>query len=398
MRHLAAWLEHLEARNAGQPIALGLTRVQAVADRLGIQPDCPVITVAGTNGKGSTCAFLEAMLTAGGYRVGVYTSPHLLRYNERVRLGGVEADDATLVAAFEAVEAARGETPLTYFEHGTLAALWLFARENLDAWVLEVGLGGRLDAVNVVDADCAIITPIDLDHQDWLGETREAIAREKAGILRAGRPVVISDPQPPQSLLDIAAAMGCPVLRATPLPATFPLPALLGGYQRDNAAAAMMALSCLTDRLPLTQAALRTGVATAQIRGRFQVLGERPLRIVEVGHNPHAARSLASALATFDAASRGRCVAVCAMLADKEAEGVVDALADRFAHWHIAPLPGPRGGTADRLQMALAQRGISFTVHDTVVDAWRTACAEADTIVAFGSFLTAAAVLEMAGA
>jgi len=406
---LPGWLDWLERRNEA-PIVLGLERVRVVADRLNLRPNCPVLTVAGTNGKGSTCAFLEASLRAGGYRVGLYTSPHLLRYNERVRIDGCNAEDAALVEAFNRVESARAEIPLTYFEHGTLAALWLFAQARLDAWVLEVGLGGRLDAVNVIDADCALITPVDLDHQDWLGHDREAIAFEKAGIMRVGRPAVISDPAPPQSLLNAAASLGCATWRlgtefavqnsesgwalrvADEVIAALPRPALVGRHQYDNAAAALTALRCMRDRLPLPVAALRAGVASAQLAGRFQVLGQAPLRIVDVGHNPHAASSLAAMLA--DLVPTARCVAVCAMLADKDVESVVDALADSFAHWHIAPLPGPRGGGTVRLQAALTARRLSHSHHDDVVTAWRAACAGADTIAAFGSFLTAQAVLE----
>ena len=273
---LDRWLEKLEARSASHVIALGLERVQAVRERLPATTDAVVITVAGTNGKGSTCALLEAMLRAGGYRVGCYTSPHLLRYNERVRLDGQPIGDETLLSAFEAVEAARGDVPLTYFEHGTLAAWVAFCREPLDAIILEVGMGGRLDATNVFDADAAILTGVALDHQAWLGPDREAIGREKAGIFRPGRPAIVADPVPPRSVLETAAALGAELYRlgvdfgydgdrqqwrwwssAAGNRGGLPYPALRGVNQLMNASAALMALTCVRDRLPLAMQAVR---------------------------------------------------------------------------------------------------------------------------------------------
>jgi len=407
---LAGWLAWLESRNTTQ-IALGLERVAGVWARLGITLNLPVITVAGTNGKGSTCAFLEAMLRAGGYRVGLYTSPHLLSYNERVRIDGHEVGDADLVAAFNAIESVRGEIPLTYFEQGTLVALWLFSRAGLDAVVLEVGLGGRLDAVNILDADCAVITPIDLDHQAWLGHDRETIGREKAGITRPNRPLVCSDPHPPASIL---ATLATPALflgqqfRVEPdsdgrwtcrigdtvFPA-LPRPALLGTHQYDNAAAALVALWQLRARLPLPVSALRAGIAQAQVIGRFQVVGQTPLRILDVAHNPHAARTLA--LQVADLPPTGRRIAVCALLGDKDLVGVVAALRSSFAVWHIAPLQGERAGPVAALVEALREAGCVSQVHISVAEAWYAACREAepaDTIAAFGSFHTIAAVLQ----
>ncbi len=408
---LAGWLAWLESRNATQ-ITLGLERVAAVWARLGIALNRPAITVAGTNGKGSTCAFLEAMLRAGGYRVGLYTSPHLLRYNERIRIDGDEVSDADLCAAFAAVEAVRGDTPLSYFEQGTLAALWLFARAGLDAVVLEVGLGGRLDAVNILDADCAVITPVDLDHQAWLGQDRETIGREKAGISRPGRPLVCSDPYPPDT---VQATLATPALYLgqefrveaeddgrwacrigeTVFPA-LPRPALLGAHQYHNAAAALTALWQLRTRLPLPVAALRAGIVQAQVAGRFQVVGQTPLRILEVAHNPHAARTLATQLA--DLPPTGKRIAVCALLGDKDLAGVVAALRSSFDVWHIAPLNGERAGPVSALAEALAAAGCTSRNHNSVTEAWRSACREAraaDTIVAFGSFHTVAEILQL---
>lgn len=412
LNSLDAWLSRLEARNR-EPIVLGLERVAEVRRRLDLNPVFPLITVGGTNGKGSVCAYLEAMLADAGYRVGLYTSPHLLRYNERVRIDEREAADVDLCAALEAVEAARGDLPLTYFEQGTLAALWLFQRAGLDAAILEVGLGGRLDAVNVWDADCAVVTSIDLDHQAFLGDTREAIGFEKAGIYRAGCPGVCGDANPPASLLDHAAGLGADLLRAgrdmviqqagdsawtlrvrdTVYPA-LPRPAMAGAHQLGNAACAMAALWALRERLPVPLKAMRVALGRARQPGRFQVIGQAPLRVVDVGHNPHAARALAALLA--DLPPTGKVVAVLAMLADKDVEGVVSALKHRVTRWHFAGLDAPRGLSGADLAERAAAAGAVGAVHPNPLSAWVAACGEADptdTILAFGSFHTAASVL-----
>jgi dihydrofolate synthase/folylpolyglutamate synthase len=411
MTGLDAWLARLESRHP-RAIELGLERVARVRDRLGVRFDCPVITVAGTNGKGSTCAYLHAMLGQAGYRVGLYTSPHLLRFNERVRLAGREADDAELVAALDAVEAARGDIGLTYFEHSTLAAFLLMQGAKLDALVLEVGLGGRLDAVNIVDPDCAVLTSVDLDHQAFLGDDREAIGFEKAGILRAGRPSVCVDAEPPASLMAHARALGVEPLRlgagieiqadattwtcrvADAVFAALPWPALRGRHQLRNAAAAIAALWTLRARLPVAVAALRAGLATARLAGRFQVLGQAPLRVVDVAHNPHAARALADMLA--DLPPTGRVYAVFGMLADKDIDAVVECLAPRVDAWHVAPLGGPRAADLDRLTAPVRRLGLAHETHADIVAAWRAACRRAeaaDTIIAFGSFLTVAEII-----
>jgi dihydrofolate synthase/folylpolyglutamate synthase len=408
---LAAWLAHLETRNL-QSVVLGLDRVRAVADRLGLQPDFPVLTVGGTNGKGSVCAYLESILDAAGYKTGVYTSPHLLRYNERVRIGGREATDTGLCRAFAAVEAVRGETPLTYFEQGTLAALWLFREAGIEVAMLEVGLGGRLDAVNICDADVAVITSVDLDHQAFLGDTREDIGFEKAGIYRSGRPAICGDPQPPQSLLEHAASIAAELHRIgheigyevgegtwtcrageACFPA-LPRPAMPGRHQYGNAACAIAALHALRERLPVTLRDIRAGIAIARQPGRFQVIGREPLRILDVAHNPHAARTLALNLA--DLPPTGEIHAVFAMLADKDVEGVLAPLANRVTHWHIAGLAGPRGLSAKQLGERLQALGLACTPHADLGAAWDAACRSrgaADTILAFGSFLTVADVL-----
>jgi dihydrofolate synthase/folylpolyglutamate synthase len=415
---LAEWLAYLETLHP-RAIAMGLDRVRVVYARLGLSFDIPVIVVGGTNGKGSTCAFLEAILRAGGYRVGVYTSPHLARYNERVRIDGKPVDDSALLAAFAAVEQARTRaspaTPLTYFEFGTLAALLLFRQAPLDVLVLEVGLGGRLDAVNLVDPDVAVITTIDLDHQEFLGDTREAIGAEKAGILRAGRPAVCGDAHPPASLLAQAQRLGAPLHRLGheygyvdertqwryrgPGGDRFglPIPALRGRYQLANAATAMATLGLLAKRLPLDAGALRGGLAQVTLAGRFQVLPGRPTIVLDVAHNPHAARALAETLG--DMGFHPRTLAVFGMLADKDIGGVVDAMRARVDRWFVASLPGPRGTTAAALAARLHECGVdasAVVVCDDVADALaraRNEAEDADRIVAFGSFLTVAAAL-----
>ncbi|MFI4925561.1 MAG: bifunctional tetrahydrofolate synthase/dihydrofolate synthase, partial [Burkholderiales bacterium] len=374
---LAGWLAYLETLHP-KAIALGLDRVRAVLARLDVAIACPVITVTGTNGKGSTSAMLEAMLRAAGYRTGLYTSPHLMRYNERVRLDGREAGDDELVRALNVVEDARtavGEAvPLTYFEFGTLAALWLFARSAPDALVLEVGLGGRLDAVNAVDADVAVVTSVDLDHRDFLGDTRESVGGEKAGIFRPDRAAVCGDRDPPRALVDAAARIGARLLVAgrdfdAIAEGTqwryrgpggdrygLPHPALRGRYQLDNAACAITALDALRDRLPVSANAVREGLVGVELAGRFQVLPGRPTRVLDVAHNPHAARALADALGSMG--FHPRTLAVFAMLADKDVDGVVAALRDRVDAWYVAPLPGPRGASGEALAAALGRAGV----------------------------------------
>jgi len=414
LKTLGQWLEHIE-RLHPKTIALGLERVGQVRERLGLEPRFPIITVGGTNGKGSTCAMLEAILHHAGYSVGCYTSPHLLRYNERVRVGRIEIDDAALVKAFRAVEGARGDVPLTYFEYGTLAALWLFAEQDVDTAVLEVGLGGRLDAVNVFDADCAVVTAIDIDHVDYLGADREAIGAEKAGIFRPGRPAVCSDPAPPERLIRRAADIGARLLR---LGLDFgaktqgrqwqywgprgqrnalPHPALRGACQLENAAGAITALECLRDRLPVTMNDIRQGLLQVELPGRFQVLSGRPPVVLDVAHNVHAARELAANLAIMGCT--GRTYAVFAMLRDKDIAGVAAALAQQISHWFIAGLTEPRGAEAGELEHALgAARIRASTPCASVAEAYTQACdlaTENDRIAVFGSFHTVAEVLAL---
>ena len=350
-RTLAGWLERLE-RLHPEKIDMGLERVRAVASRMGIgKPARQVVSVAGTNGKGSTVAFIESIAREAGWRVGSYTSPHLLRYNERVRIEGIDAGDDELVAAFDAVEAARGDISLTYFEAGTLAALWLFERAALDLAVLEVGLGGRLDAVNIVDADCAVITTVDLDHQEWLGEDIEAIGYEKAGIARPWKPLVLGDDDAPASVLRHAYAIGASSWRiandffAEPVDAghwrwreigfemLLPMPALSAPVQLRNAACAIAALRAIG--FEAEQDVHARGIARANARARLQRFDRAGVEIlVDVGHNPQAARALAEALRA--APAPGRTLAVYAALSDKDVAGVAAALAGVVDAWHLA--------------------------------------------------------------
>ena len=372
-----------------------------------------MFTVAGTNGKGSTCALLGAMLRAAGYRVGSYYSPHLLRYNERVRVDGEEASDADLVAGFAAIEAARGDEQLTYFEFATLAAMWHFMRAGVDCAVLEVGLGGRLDAVNVWDADCAIVTTIGLDHTEYLGDTREAIALEKAGVYRGGRPAVCVDPDPPVTLLahvaDIGAQSFCinrdfrytrqerqwafegAGFRLSGLP----MPALVGEHQLQNAAGVIAALGAMRERLPVPAGAIREGLMNVTLAGRFQVLPGRPMVILDVAHNPHAAGILARNLRAIP--PTGRTHAIFSILADKDAAGTVAQLGDLIDTWWVAGLPGPRGRVAEELAAEVASIASGrVEALATPAAAWRQLrgqLGQDDKVVVFGSFLTVAEVL-----
>jgi dihydrofolate synthase / folylpolyglutamate synthase len=418
---LPAWLAYLETLHP-KAIAMGLDRVRAVHARMGTALACPVVTVTGTNGKGSTCAMLEAIYRAAGFRVGLYASPHLARYNERIRIDAHDATDAAILAALDAVEDARTApggsapaTPLTYFEFGTLAALWLFARAGLDVVILEVGLGGRLDAVNIIDADVAVVTSIDLDHMDYLGPTREDIGREKAGIFRRGRPALCAEPYPPQSLVDYASAIGASVTLMGrdygyvadsaqwrywgPGGSRYglPHPALRGAHQLANAATALAVLDLMHARLPVSGGAVRDGLLAVALPGRFQVLPGRPVIVLDVAHNPHAARVLSAAARAMGYHAETR--AVFGMLADKDIAGVVRAMKPTIDRWYVATLPGPRGASATAVTAILESAGVApsavrtFDEVAAACHAARDGITEADRIIVFGSFLTVAAAL-----
>lgn len=411
---LADWLQYLEGLHP-RAIDLGLDRVRKVWHRLGSPRPAPVcIVVGGTNGKGSTVAFLSTMLAAAGHRVGTYTSPHLLHYNERVRVDGRNASDAELVAAFVAIDAARGHVSLSYFEFGTLAAFLVLAQAGLDVAVLEIGLGGRLDAVNLIDGDAAILTSVDLDHQDYLGNTRDRIGWDKAHIFRRDRPAIIAALDPPASVLEVARDIGARVhvLPDIAAPATvgwscalpdgsvlaLPLPLLQAPSQRRNAAAAIWAWWLLGERLPFVASAACSGVATASVRGRLERLPRRIETLVDVAHNPEAARELAAWMQRYP---RTRNVAVFAALADKDLAGIVGSLTDAFDAWIVVDLRAatPRAARPD--QQATAVRGLlPATVAVTIGGDVDSAMSIADTIaghdgrvIVFGSFLTVAAAL-----
>lgn len=411
---LEAWLAHID-RVHSQSIALGLDRVARVRDVMGIEKRAPVITVGGTNGKGSTCAMLENILRCAGYRVGLYTSPHLLDYNERVRVDSLAASDGVLCDAFAAVEAARASVPLTYFEFGTLAAWKIFADARLDVLVLEVGLGGRLDAVNAFEPDCSIVTSIDIDHTQFLGHTREEIGREKAGIFRSGKPAIVGDPTPPSTLIEYAQEIDAALqiigrefgftadaqqwefwrYNAGHLVKRAGLahPALRGAKQLVNASAAIAALENLRARLPISMGDLRRGLITVELPGRFQVLPGRPAVVFDVAHNPQAAAVLRENLSSMG--YFGETWAVFGMLRDKDIAGVVRNLGDRIDHWLCATLDGPRAASGESLAQIVHRElpGADVQSLESAAAAYvaaRERATEGDRIIVFGSFLTVA--------
>ena len=412
-KSLSEWLDYVEQLHA-KPIELGLDRVASVKDRLGLGFAGPIITVGGTNGKGSVCAMLESMLQAAGYRTGLYTSPHLFAYNERVRVDGVPVSDQRLADAFARVEAARGGISLTYFEFGTLVAWEIFTSAGLDTLIFEVGLGGRLDAVNIFDSDCSIVTSIGIDHVEFLGSTRESIGFEKAGIFRCDRAAICGDPQPPETLLAHAGRIGA---KLQVLGRDFGFegdkqqwrfwgkegaksglapPALRGTRQLANASVALAALETLRERIPVSMQAIREGLSLVELAGRFQVMPGVPCVIVDVAHNPDAATVLAKNLADQGFFPNTR--AVLGMLADKDMQGVCLALKGRIDEWHVSGLSGPRAASAAQLSQAIEKSAAGGAIfqHESVSDAYAAARERSndnDRILVFGSFLTVAAFL-----
>lgn len=400
---LATWLSYLEHLHS-KTIDLGLARVSEVAARMAVLKPAPfVFTVAGTNGKGTTCRTLESVLMAAGFKVGVYSSPHLVRYTERVRVQGEELSELAHTTSFAEIEAARGEISLSYFEFGTLSALWLFQQAQLDVVILEVGLGGRLDATNIVDADVAVVTSIALDHTDWLGPDRESIGCEKAGIFRAGKPAVVGEPDMPLTIAEVASEKGAHLLRRgvnwrydasaqnwsfsdeSGTLANLPLPLV----PMPNAATALAALRA--SGLKVSEQAIRDGIQNAMLPGRFQIISEAPRVILDVAHNPHAAAYLAGRLKTL--LKTGRVLAVIGMLHDKDIAGTLANLQTEVDDWYCAPLEGPRGATAEQLLEHLP----TGKVYTSVAQAWHAAMADArpeDTVLVCGSFHTVAHVME----
>ena len=416
MKELDEWLAHCE-RLHPKTIDLGLERVQAVARRMGLRFDCPVITVAGTNGKGSTCAMLEAIALQAGWRTGVYTSPHLVHFEERCRIAGEIVQAAALVPQFERVEAAREGAALTYFEFTTLAILGLMAASGLDVAILEVGLGGRLDAVNAIDPDCSIITSIDLDHMEFLGPDRESIGCEKAGILREGRPAIVSDPMPPHSILQYAAAIGADLWllgrdfnfsgdkqqwawagRGRRYPG-LAYPALRGANQLLNASGVLAAFEALRQRLPVTAQAIRNGLAMVELPGRFQILPGEPTLVLDVAHNPH---SVAALTANLDAMGFYPTThAVFGAMGDKDLAPMLARIGPLVDRWYFTDLPTPRAASAQSLlekwRALPGRRDVPVSTHASPEDALRAAAATAepaDRILVFGSFYTVGGVLK----
>ena len=428
---LSEWLAHCE-RLHPVTIDMGLERVQRVAQRMGLAMGCPVITVAGTNGKGSTCAMLEAVYTQSGYRTGVYTSPHLVHFEERCRIAGEPVATQDLLPAFAEVETARKgqgadqeEVSLSYFEFTTLAILRTLSRSGLDVAILEVGLGGRLDAVNIIDTDCAVITCIALDHMALLGNDREAIGYEKAGIMRTGRPVVVSDPVPPQSILDRALEVGADLWRLGKdfhfagdqqqwgwamhpshggrRYAGLAYPALRGANQLVNASGVLGAVEALRSRLPVTAQAVRNGLALVELPGRFQIVPGTPTLVLDVAHNPHSVAALTENLDAMGYYPTTH--AVFGAMADKDLPAMLERIAPLVDHWHLTDLPLERAMKADALALVLnghpatAPGGKSRVAgcHASPMDALRAAVSQADPadrIVVFGSFFTVGGVLQ----
>ncbi|MDB5857308.1 MAG: folC [Ramlibacter sp.] len=416
MKTLQEWLAHCD-RLHPKTIDLGLERVQAVLRRMELRFECPVVTVAGTNGKGSTCAMLEAIALQAGWRTGVYTSPHLVHFEERCRIGGEIVKEAELVPQFARVEAARQGETLTYFEFTTLAILGLMAASGLDVAILEVGLGGRLDAVNAIDTDCAIVTSIDLDHMDYLGPDRESIGREKAGILRAGKPAIVSDPMPPHSLLQYANALGADLwllgrdfnFSGDKLQwawagrgrryAGLAYPALRGANQLLNASGVLAALEALRPRLPVTAQAVRNGLAMVDLPGRFQIVPGQPTLVLDVAHNPH---SVAALTANLDAMGFYPTThAVFGAMADKDLAPMLAKIGPLVDRWYFTDLPTPRAASAADLQarcQALpGRREVPASTHASPMAALGAAVEQADPadrILVFGSFFTVGGVLQ----
>jgi len=413
---LQQWLNWQEGLNPKE-IDLGLDRVEKVLHQLGMnsQFNCPVITLAGTNGKGSTAAFLQSILQAAGHQVGCYSSPHLFKYNERISINAKNIEDERLCEAFEIIDQARGDVPLTYFEFGTLAALVIFFQAKLDVVILEVGLGGRLDAVNVIDPDVSVITSIDLDHMDWLGDNIESIGREKAGIFRSGKPAVYGSLSMPDSVRQIAADKNVQLYAAgkdylyqglqnswqlTAAGIRFndlPYPALKGSVQMQNAAAAIVALSCIKESIPVNESAISKGLQSASIAGRFQLIHSSPDVVVDVAHNPQAARALLATLE--DNPVEGHTYAVIAMLADKAVDEVVKILLPQVDGWFSAGLDVPRGLDAEIMSKAVSEQvsGDKLFAHKHVTQACEAAMQKAsakDRIIVLGSFYTVAEAME----
>lgn len=414
-RSLSSWLEYIECVHP-RAVAMGIERAEKVRQSLRLVPRFPIITVGGTNGKGSVCALSEAILSAGGYRVGLYTSPHLIAVNERIRVGGADASDDEICAALAQVEMGRGQVPLTYFEYLTLAAMVLFCQRDVDIAILEVGMGGRLDAVNIFHPDVAIISSIDVDHQEFLGASRSSVAIEKSGIFRRGRAAVCGDQSPPDALVDRAKEIGARLVlagrdfgrvqrdsdwdfwSADHIWTGLPLPRLTGAFQLDNASSCLAALAMLRDVRPVARAAIERGLRDVFLPGRFELVARRPEVILDVAHNPHGAKALAASLASLSC--DGCTVAVFGMMVNKDITGVIAQLAETMSAWMVCDLDSPRAARAQLLQEELERQGIATGVsrYGSAGEAYTEACrvaGEAGRVVVFGSFVTVAEVMKV---
>jgi dihydrofolate synthase / folylpolyglutamate synthase len=413
---LSDWLAHCE-RLHPKTVDMTLARTATVRDRLSLRFAVPVVTVAGTNGKGSTCAMLESIALAAGYRVGLYIKPHLVHFEERCRVGGASVQASELLPHFEAVEQARGDITLTYFEFTTLAIMRLLSQAPLDLVILEVGLGGRLDAVNAIDTDCAVITSIDIDHTEYLGPDRNSIGREKAQIMRAGKPAIVSDPVPPQSIVDHAVSVGADLWlvgrdfhhsgdrqqwawtgrdkRLTGLA----YPALRGANQIINAAGVLAAFQALRERLPVSAQAIRQGLATVELQGRFQIVPGQPTLVLDVAHNPHSVAALVANLDQMGFFPRTH--AVFGAMHDKDLDGVISRIAPLVDAWYCTDLPLPRAAKASALAQTIrastaTRRDAAISDHGDPASALLAAILHADPadrILVFGSFYTVGGVL-----
>lgn len=414
---LNEWLDYILSSHPENVIELGLTRMKKMLDRLDIHFECPVITVAGTNGKGSTCAMLEAIYRAAGYKTAMHTSPHMLSFNERAQINGAIVEDGPLVQAFEEVEAAREGMPLTYFEFTALGILRVFQKAKPDVVILEIGLGGRLDAINALESTASIVTTIGIDHEAYLGNTRDAIGWEKAHIYRKGHPAVCADKNPPVKLLEYAKALKTNLevagkdfsvteegsdrmrFRMGAHDWNLPRPALCGRNQMDNAAGVLALVVSLMDKLPVTIADIEKGLTTVRITARFEKVQSDPTVILDVGHNPHAASVLAQNIR--DVKTQGKVIAVFGMLADKDMIDVVKIMSEVIDEWFITGLPGPRGASVDVLHTVMLEAGVKedkITQCEGVEEAFNLAKRQAsiiDTIIIFGSFVTVTAALPL---
>ena len=414
---LNEWLDYILASHPENVIELGLTRMKTMLARLNIRFDCPVITVAGTNGKGSTCAMLESIYRAAGYKTAMHTSPHMLHFNERAKIDGKEVDDATLVSAFKGVEAARDGLGLTYFEFTALGILKAFQNAKPDVVILEIGLGGRLDAINALDCTAAIVTTVGVDHEAYLGNTREAIGWEKAHIYREGHVAVCADKNPPVKLVQYAEALKSKLLLVNRdfsvkesdsehmhfqmgnVDWNLPKPALAGRNQMDNAAGVLALIVALSNVLPVTEENVCEGLKAVRVTARFEKVQSDPTVILDVGHNPHAANVLAQNVK--DLGTEGKTIAVFGMLADKDMLDVVKIMSGVIDQWFITGLPGPRGATSEELYRVMLEASVSpeaIQVCADVKEAFDRAKQTAsiiDKIIIFGSFVTVTAALPL---